>query len=179
MRSLPFSGAAFHLRIIRCALGTTVPAVSVIVPVRIIPAIFLIVLSIISIKVVQCEPIVTGDKINRSAVAAVYRIIQILDPVIRVIAVPAIPPSPFKKRRMSSRYLPFHSAQRLQDGKLPTWYSPPASHASAISFAFPRIGSHARLCKIGGLFIGAPFSSLLKIEARSNRKPSTRYSVTQ
>ena len=43
------------------------------------------------------------------------------EPVILVIAVPAIPLSPFKKLRMSSRYFPFHSAHRLQDGNPPTW----------------------------------------------------------
>ena len=32
-----------------------------------------------------------------------------------------------------SRYLPFHSAQRPYAGNEPTWYRPPASHASAIS----------------------------------------------
>ena len=50
---------------------------------------------------------------------------------------------------------------------------PPASHASAISFTSPRIGSQARLCRSGGCSIGIPSSFRPRILARSKRNPST------
>ena len=44
---------------------------------------------------------------------------------------------------------------------------------------FAKIGSKARFCNNGGLFIGDPSSLRPRMEARSNLKPSTLYSVTQ
>src|SRR5699024_3878542 len=102
-----------------------------------------------------------------------------LDPVIRSMTAGIIPASPFRNFLISSRYFPFHSDHRFHDGKLPTWYNPPASHASAISFTCPRIGSKASLSRSGGLLRGVPSSLRPRIEARSNRNPSIRYSITQ
>ena len=45
------------------------------------------------------------------------------------------------KLRVSSLKRPFHSAHFPKWGNEPTWYSLPASHASAMSFTWPRMGS--------------------------------------
>src|SRR5262249_19930240 len=60
-------------------------------------------------KLIECS----GDRPD-----APYRS---LDPDRRLASLGTWPRSPFQKRRTSSRYWPFHSDQRLPNGKLPTW----------------------------------------------------------
>ena len=103
----------------------------------------------------------------------------------------------------ASRNLPFHSAQTPEWGKLPTWYRPPASQASAISFLPRSTPSWLSSSTSGGSASGVPrttwsswgsvlppwpphmaaVSQLLlarvRMEARSKRKPSMRYSMAQ
>mmetsp|Transcript_21079 Transcript_21079/g.63115 ORF Transcript_21079/g.63115 Transcript_21079/m.63115 type:complete len:212 (+) Transcript_21079:768-1403(+) len=99
-------------------------------------------------------------------------------PAMRVANAPFMPGSPLIKRRKSSRYMPFHSAQTSQFGKLPTWYMP-MSHGSAMRWTLDSTGCLAISRISGGDAIGWPLSSRHNAVARSNRKPSTWYSSTQ
>ena len=114
---------------------------------------------------------------------------------------PAYPSKPRMKFLVSSRNRPFHSAHLPKCGNEPTWYSPPASHASAMSLTSPRIGSLLIMLMTGGSPRASPtlmsllsmpvpgwpstvrFSQLelarVMMLARSNRKPSMWYSETQ
>ncbi len=100
-------------------------------------------------------------------------------PHIRLASAPVRPGSPFQKRRTSSRYWPFHSLHRRPNGKCPTWYSPPASHGSAISLVSASTPSSVMLSTTGGSTITFPFRSRPRMDARSNRNPSTCMSPTQ
>ena len=79
---------------------------------------------------------------------------------------------------MSSRNRPFHSFQ-ASPTKLPTWYSPAASHASAMSFVPASAGSDSMSQSTGGFGNTRPEGSRVRMEARSNRNPSTCISATQ
>ncbi len=86
--------------------------------------------------------------------------------------------SPLTNERTSSRKRPFHSTQRSPT-KLPTWYRPPASQASAMSLVPASTGSVSMSHSAGGSTIGWPASSRDRTAARSKRKPSTCISWTQ
>ena len=88
----------------------------------------------------------------------------------------ALPGSLLTNDRTSSRNRPFHSVHRSPANE-PTWYSPAASHASAMSFVPARTGSVSMSQMIGGRGTGAPSSSRDSTDARSNRNPSTCISL--
>ncbi len=77
-------------------------------------------------------------------------------PQMRSASAGVMPGSPRQKRRTSSRYWPFHSLHRRPNGNLPTWYSPPASHGSAISFVSASTPSSVMLSITGGSTITFP-----------------------
>ena len=68
---------SLDLRIVRLSLGTAVPAVSVVVAVRIVPAVFLIVLRIVRVQIIERKTVMTGQEIHRCALTSVHRIVQI------------------------------------------------------------------------------------------------------
>ena len=89
------------------------------------------------------------------------------------------PMSPLINRLNTSRYFPFHSPHRSQLGKLPTWYKPPQSHGSANSFVRANVSSFAISRITGGRGNGSPSSPRVIADVKSNRNPSTWYSLTQ
>src|ERR1035438_5526648 len=88
------------------------------------------------------------------------------------------PGSPFVNFRIASRNFPFHS-DHLYPVKLPIWYKPAASHASAINLVSANDTSSSRAHSTGGCFNGVPSSPLERTDPSSNRNPSTCISFTQ
>ena len=73
---------------------------------------------------------------------------------------PAVAPASLRtKRRTSSRNQPFSSAQRPQEGNLPSCDRPAASHASAISFVPASTGCSAMCWISGGSSSTLPFGA--------------------
>ena len=64
-------------RIVCISLHTTVPAVVVVISVRVIPAVCFIVFLVIAVQVIERESVVAGQEVDGSIAAAVDRIIQI------------------------------------------------------------------------------------------------------
>ena len=65
------------LLIVRVSLGAAVPAVSTVVPVRIVPAVGFVVFGVVGVQIIQGKAIVTGEKIDGGIVPPVYRVVQI------------------------------------------------------------------------------------------------------
>ena len=141
--------------IVRGALDAAVPAQVLVVAVAVAFAVRLVVLLVVRDGVVEREPVVAGDEVDRLLGLAV-------EPGVDVGARPAgvaaiaqtLPGSPLTNDRTSSRKRPFHSTQRSPANE-PTWYRPAASHASAISFVPARIGSVSMSQMTGGRGTGS------------------------
>ena len=68
---------SLDLRIVRLSLDAAVPAVSLIVTVRIVPAVFLIVLRVVRVQIVERKTVMAGQEIHRCTLTSVHRIVQI------------------------------------------------------------------------------------------------------
>ena len=108
-----------NLRIVRGAFCAAVPAVVGVGAVGVSVAVSLVVLMVVGVEVVKGKAVVAGNEIYRSIDAPAGRV-EIRGAADTLYGCLAKPSSPFRKQRMSSRYLPFHSAQRFQSGKEPT-----------------------------------------------------------
>ncbi|KAA6423616.1 MAG: hypothetical protein FRX49_06676 [Trebouxia sp. A1-2] len=136
--------ASIMLRIWRCLKAftpaslvspscPTIPAEVVIGPITILLTICIVMLAIVGNKIIEGETVMRNDEVD-ALVGLPAGAAHVAEPEILVAKALFTPASPLMKRRTSSRYLPFHSPQTSQFGKPPTWYRPPQSQGSAISF---------------------------------------------
>ena len=141
--------------------------------VAVVFAVGLVVLAVVGDQIVEREAVVAGHEVDALLGLALLVAVDLraADHAGRRTR-RTEPGSPRKKSRTSSRNRPFHSFQ-VSPTKLPTWYSPAASHASAMSLVPASAGSDSMSHSTGGFGSGCPDASRDRIDARSKRKPST------
>ena len=66
-----------HLHILRLPLHAAVPAIAVVVPVRVVPAVLLIVFHIVGVEVVQGEAVMAGQEVHGRALPPLQRIVHV------------------------------------------------------------------------------------------------------
>ena len=160
------------------AFDAAIPASVVVGAVAVLLAVRLVVLLVVGDQIVQGEAVVTGDEVDALlgfalACGRKSRGCRSTGPRVA----PRRPPRRGRKLRTSSRNRPFHSFQ-LSPMKLPTWYRPAASQASAISLVPARAG-RTRCPRAREGWQEWPEESRARMEARSKRKPSTCIASTQ
>ena len=133
-----------------------VPAAVVVGAVAVVLAVGLVVLVVVGDQIVQREAVVAGHEVDALLGLALLVAVELAGCRAggRRTAAPCRPRRG-RSSRTSSRKRPFHSFQ-LSPTKLPTWYSPAASQASAISFVPASTGSDSMSHSTGGFGSGWP-----------------------
>ena len=135
------------------AFDAAIPASVVVGAVAVVFAVGFVVLLVIGDEIVEREPVVTGHEVD--ALLGFAFLVTIDLGAAEQVGRQSAPPNARRrgrKLRTSSRNRPFHSFQ-LSPTKLPTWYRPAASQASAISFVPASAGSDSMSQSTGGFGI--------------------------
>ena len=161
-----------HGRVVGRAFDATIPAAVVVRAVAVVLAIGLIVLDVVGDEVIEREAVVAGDEVDALLGLALLMTVDFGAAEHAVGDGAPMPSSPLHETAdiIAETAVPLLPASPM---KLPDLVQPAASHASAISFVPASTGSDSMSHRIGGLRMGLPDSSRARIDARSNRNPST------